>query len=490
MVFDRGLPVLEALSPSRRRDVSLSVSSQQEPIAGLKAILRLNLKQLYANRDSSILISKAYRLAARFERIGRKRRDFQVMACPPLNLWRIFIPSSANSVPSFIHRTYLRGLWNERGLAARSMLILGWVFWSIPLTLAAAAWMTTINGAAVARQTNKSLLHLFGEQIQLAFLHNILPPWYYQFDLHSDDKRRQAEGYLHRFELKGGLYKLLARRLGLRGKSPLSKKAAFHEQCRKADLPTLPGIGVARNGSVLDALGAPVLLPPEDIFIKPLRGRGGRGAEIYAWQSDGNWLNRHGVQLSATELMEHFSRLSHIEPYLIQRRAKCHTAIADLSGAALPTVRLLTIKSGDYWEAVAAVFRMPLGARSTVDNFHAGNIAANIDLATGELGAATDIGLNPDLGWLNRHPDTDAQITGRILPYWPETRALAQRAHGAFAQKLVIGWDIAILAEGPVLVEGNGAPDTDLHQRPMGAPLGTGRFGVLLATLLRQIAGP
>lgn len=462
-------------------------SPQRDSVSGLKAILRLNLKQLYTNRDSNVLISSVYRLAGRFERIGRKTHNFQIMACPPLDLWRIFVPPRNNSIPRFIHRTYLAELWNERGFIGRLALIVGWLLWSIPLNLVAAVWMTTINGAAVARLTNKSFGQLIGEQIQLAFLHNILPPWYYQFDLHDDDKRRQAEAYLHRFELKGGLYKLLARHLGSRGRNLLSNKATFYEECRKVGLSTLPEIGVARNGVVVDESGDPVTLPPQDIFIKPLGGRGGSGAEIYAWQGEGTWSNRRGLRLSATELMTHLSRLSMIEPYLIQPRAQCHAAIADLSAGALPTVRVLTIKSSDWWEAVAAVFRMPLGARSTVDNFHAGNIAANVDLTTGQLGAATDIGLNPDLGWVDRHPDTGAQIAGRTLPYWPETLDLAQRAHSAFDQKLVIGWDIAILPHGPVLVEGNGAPDTDIHQRPMGAPLGAGRFGLLLAVLLHQI---
>jgi putative polysaccharide biosynthesis protein len=465
----------------------VNTSSQRDDVSVFKAMLRLNLKQLYANRASSPLISSAYKIAARFERIGRKKHNFHVMACPPLNLWRIFLPSKTESASRFIHRTYLTELWNERSLSERLILVIGWALWSIPLNLVAAAWMTTINGRSVARLSNKSLWRLIGEQIELAFLHNILPPWYYQFDLHQDEKRRQAEAYLHRFELKGGLYKLLERRLGSGGKGLLSNKAAFHEECLKAGLPTLPEIGLARDGLVLDASGVPVVPPPEDIFIKPLAGRGGRGAEIFAWQGDGIWSDRHGLRMSAAELMTRFSRLSRIEPYLIQRRARCHASIADLSGGALPTARVLTIKSNDAWEAVAAVFRMPLGTHSTVDNFHAGNIAANIDLADGRLGAATDIGLNPDLGWLDRHPDTGAQIAGRTLPCWPETLALAQRAHSAFSQKLVIGWDIAILSDGPVLVEGNGAPDTDLHQRPMGSPLGAGRFGLLLAALLHQI---
>jgi len=37
-----------------------------------------------------------------------------------------------------------------------------------------------------------------------------------------------------------------------------------------------------------------------------------------------------------------------------------------------------------------------------------------------------------------------------------------------------------------VLVEGNVAPDTDMHQRVSGLPLGSGRFGILFASLLHQ----
>jgi hypothetical protein len=124
---------------------------------------------------------------------------------------------------------------------------------------------------------------------------------------------------------------------------------------------------------------------------------------------------------------------------------------------------------------------MAIGANSTVDNFHAGGILANVDLASGRLGRATDIGLTPDIGWVDEHPDTKAAITGRRLPLWPEVLALASRAHAAFSHRVLVGWDIAVAADGPCLVEGNVAPDSDLHQRASGEPLGGGRFGELLA---------
>ena len=92
-------------------------------------------------------------------------------------------------------------------------------------------------------------------------------------------------------------------------------------------------------------------------------------------------------------------------------------------------------------------------------------------------------------GWRDRHPDTDAQITGRVLPLWAETQALAARAHAAFADRLLIGWDIAITRDGPVLIEGNSGPDLDIIQRVYGEPLGNARFGELIALHLRRVTG-
>src|SRR5262249_8226266 len=79
------------------------------------------------------------------------------------------------------------------------------------------------------------------------------------------------------------------------------------------------------------------------------------------------------------------------------------------------------------------------------------------------------------------HPVTGAQITGRKLPLWDEVLDLARRAHEAFGDQVAIGWDIAILDDGPSLVEGNKSPDLDIIQRCYRAPVGNSRFGQLLA---------
>jgi hypothetical protein len=136
--------------------------------------------------------------------------------------------------------------------------------------------------------------------------------------------------------------------------------------------------------------------------------------------------------------------------------------------------------------ALGAFFRMAIGGNVVVDNLHAGGIAAAIDLATGAMLPATNLGTDARLGWLDRHPDTGAAIAGRVLPLWDDVRSLAVAAHRAFPDRVVVGWDVGILPEGPILVEGNSAPDVDIMQRPPAAPLGSGRFGELLAFHLRR----
>jgi hypothetical protein len=83
-----------------------------------------------------------------------------------------------------------------------------------------------------------------------------------------------------------------------------------------------------------------------------------------------------------------------------------------------------------------------------------------------------------------------AKSAGRTLPLWTDVVKLARLAHCAFSDRVVIGWDIAILADGPTLVEGNGGPDVDVMQRPLRRGIGQGRFGELLLFNLRRQQRP
>jgi hypothetical protein len=161
---------------------------------------------------------------------------------------------------------------------------------------------------------------------------------------------------------------------------------------------------------------------------------------------------------------------------------KNHHALRDLSNGALSTVRILTaLDEEEKPEIIGAVLKMAVCNNVTTDNVHAGAIAAPIDIGNGRLGQATYSGFDPRKGWIDRHPESGAVITGRVLPMWDELCDLALKAHSAFGDWMIVGWDIAILEDGPTLVEGNCGADLDLVQRPLRTAFGSSRLGELIA---------
>jgi putative polysaccharide biosynthesis protein len=399
---------------------------------------------------------------------------------------------------TFVHRAFRRQFWRERRLLARAGAVAALLAWPIVLP-AMIGFFTQRNGPSVRARTGKGIVRQAWEQASIMVTRAILPPWYYIFELHDDGKRRRAGEYLHRFETKRFAYEFLRRTNGgepvpaERSTEALSDKALFTERCRDYQLPAVPVLMVLRDGAVVQRDTNGSLLPPIDLFVKKIRGTGGRGAERWDHQGAGLYRDAHGHVLSAGALVARLQVLTLFarKGCIVQPRLTNHRDIRDLSnGGALATVRVMTCRNerGEY-EVTNAAFRMAQGENTVVDNFHAGGILAKVDIATGVLGRATDgaMALGPGTGWCERHPQTGGQILGRRLPYWLQVLDLARRAHAtAFSDHVVIGWDIAILDDGPRLVEGNKGPDLDLVQRSHGEPLGNTRFGQLLAYNLRR----
>jgi hypothetical protein len=428
------------------------------------------------------------------EKRGRGTYRMRILYCPPAGLLRRSepAPQSGSDPAGDLHALWRREVWRERGPWARLRLLAALIFvWPV-VVLGTGVWFTAINGSAIRRLTGKGRFRQLGEQLALAATADVLPPWYYIFELWDEQNRARAGAYLHRFETKGGLFRLVKRRRVLPGQdAPLAHKLQFAERCRERGVRTAPVLLAADRGKLLPGFGewpdgAQQALAG-DLFVKPVQGNGGLGTERWWRGAGGQHRSDAGVSLDPAGLLAHVLQLSRSEPCLVQPRLTNHPELLDLCNGALSTVRLMTVEDehGGY-EVTHAVLRMALVKGKTVDNFHAGGIAAAVDLRTGELTGATDIGLRPDVGWCDVHPATGAKIRARRLPFWPETLELARRAHAAFPKLRVIGWDVAILADGPLLIEGNGASDVDILERCYRLPLGDSRFGELMAFHARR----
>jgi hypothetical protein len=366
--------------------------------------------------------------------------------------------------------------WRIRSPKDRKRVLRAWLLWPW-LLLGLVIRFTRRNGATVARRHGRPVPLQVYDQLRFFFGLGILPRWYYIFSLYEREVAGQAHCFLHRYETKQGLFGLLNRG----GSSPLNDKDAFADFCAQHGLPTAELILVASAGELQWQEGCSAL-PPVDLFLKPKRACGGKGAERWDALGADRYRSIGGEELDGAALLQRLRERSLEVPMLVQARLRNHPDLADLSNGALCTARVLTcLDERDEPEVVAAVFRMAIGRNVTVDNIHAGGIAAAVELESGVLGPASDLGDRAALGWLDVHPDTGAPIAGRTLAGWSEVRALAVAAHRAFRDRTVVGWDIALTPSGAVLVEGNSGPDVDLLQRPMRRGLGCGRLGVLLA---------
>jgi len=128
-----------------------------------------------------------------------------------------------------------------------------------------------------------------------------------------------------------------------------------------------------------------------------------------------------------------------------------HPVMEQLSPKAVSTLRIITMieKTGDV-KIPGICLRIGLPA-SHVDNVHQGGCAFEVDISEGII-----IGR----GWDKNNTRTLRTPTGVIvpglrLPYWDQVIEMVMTAARIFPEARLIGWDVAIGKNGPVLVEAN-----------------------------------
>ncbi|HBE40810.1 MAG TPA: hexapeptide transferase [Bacteroidales bacterium] len=152
---------------------------------------------------------------------------------------------------------------------------------------------------------------------------------------------------------------------------------------------------------------------------------------------------------TATSLIDYMKtrKFDLIEEYIVQ-----HPVLMELSPSGLNTVRIFTQLHNGAVEFLGA--RLRISVNSPVDNMAAGNLATAVDIKTGSV---ISPGVYSDITKLDQenHPVTGKRIVGFIVPFWKEVIDLAEKAALLTPENKSVGWDIAVTASGPELVEGN-----------------------------------
>ena len=145
----------------------------------------------------------------------------------------------------------------------------------------------------------------------------------------------------------------------------------------------------------------------------------------------------------------------HLEELVIQ-----HPQMSALCPTCVNTMRIMTFNDHGNPRIIWMGLRVGSGS-CEVDNFHAMGMGVAIDMESGQLKGE---GRNKDNVLFSHHPMTGVKFDGFQIPYFQEAKELALKAALESDKILVVGWDMAISENGPVIIEGNRRPGFNLVQ--------------------------
>lgn len=185
------------------------------------------------------------------------------------------------------------------------------------------------------------------------------------------------------------------------------------------------------------------------LLVKPLAATQGMGIH----KVDCNIGEKENRELYE-ELMK--ADESIIEEYIVQ-----HDEMMKICPTSVNTVRVTTINYNGECRFLYSVFRMGQGA--VVDNFHAGGIAATVDIETGIVCTdAADLEGNT----YAEHPVTKVKVKGFRIPHWEKILDACRKATGRVKGVDLVGWDFAVTNDGVELIEGNSGASYVVAQIP------------------------
>jgi hypothetical protein len=241
-----------------------------------------------------------------------------------------------------------------------------------------------------------------------------------------------------------------------------------------------------RNAPVLrepDALAGFLRSSPDyPLFGKPMdsqRSLGSIGLEAYAPATD-SLVAGEGRTIPVGEFVaavaEHYKA-----GYIFQRRISPHACVRAIAGDRLATVRVITILTEKGPEVLRAMWKIPAD-QNIADNFwRSGNLLATLDLESGRVVRVVR-GSGLALEEVTHHPDTGAALIGIEVPNWREIISLALDAASTLNEVRLIGWDMAAVANGALIVEPNFTPDFIMTQLADRRGMLDKRFNTFLAS--------
>lgn len=220
-------------------------------------------------------------------------------------------------------------------------------------------------------------------------------------------------------------------------------------------LPDLPYLRALRSaGNLQDFFADPASFP---VFGKPRADSFARGAAAISGIAEAGklrFLTGEIVPIDglAAEIVRDWKT-----GYVFQPFYQCQATLRPHVGAAMASVRIVTLWTDRGIEPWYAVIRLP--ARTAMHDGDAKDqrIWGLIDISSGEV-VKLRILRDPQTEDLRHGNDPELTFRGFRMPDWTRAVELCQEAHASFPGHGIIGWDVFLTDAGPILNEANANP--------------------------------
>lgn len=196
----------------------------------------------------------------------------------------------------------------------------------------------------------------------------------------------------------------------------------------------------------------------DKLIIKPILGRSGSGIVMATRVKNKIFIN-NGTELVS---LDNFQLKTES---LLQAVVPQHSDVAKFSNTSVNTIRVMTLYTKSEEAFIASAFMRFGVGKSFVDNWSAGGVAVGVNH---HLGTLKERAYNKHGEVFLKHPGTDIPFNGFQIPFWEQVVEMSTKVQTFCHFHKLLGLDIAITPNGPVLIEINAQPDTITQEQTSG----------------------
>jgi hypothetical protein len=241
-------------------------------------------------------------------------------------------------------------------------------------------------------------------------------------------------------------------------------KFVFHAFFKTLAIPTVPVIGLVGRNGILEEKGkfadlGTLFKNQQDFVLKNTLLEYGDGFMLCKPLNDQEILaNGKKVNLDQLKQILGDSR------WVWQERIASSKAIRKVNASALNTTRVVSIRNGTNIEYLCG-FQSFATHGVEIDSWGKGALYVGFDYEKSELkGPGFYHPAIKDKALAEKHPDSGVVFDGYKIPFLKEAVDLCLKAHLYLYNHFVIGWDVVITDNGPLILEANEKPGMNAVQ--------------------------